>query len=283
MLEYPEIKTIAEQMNTVLPGKTIQQVDFPGLERKFVFSNQAEEEFNQRLVGQTIVTITPVGNHLFIATSGGAVLNIGDTGGKLLYHADQSSVPARYDLKVSFSDGSSLTLSVQMWGFIAAVSAEEAAQHQASILEEARDPLSEHVTPTAFLRWLQAWEEAPKISAKKWIISRKYVTGLGNGYVQEIMFRAGIHPRRKMNTLSDAEATRLLTAVQSTVRDALTNGGRNAEFDLFGNRGRFATALNKDTVNQPCPNCGSFIEKFSFEGGACYICPVCQPLEPAQH
>lgn len=282
MLEYPEIHHIAEQMQQTILGKTIRSVDFPGAERKFVFSQQNEAEFNQRLNGGTIQRVEAVGNHLFLFTDHGMAFNVGDTGGKILYHPSPEKAPKKFDLQMNFTDGSVLTISIQMWGFVGAVSEEEARAQQQRIRAEARDPLSPEVSPHDFLRWLAEWADAPRTSAKKWIISRKYVTGLGNGYVQEILWRARIHPRRKMDTLSRSEATTLITCTQNVAREALAQGGRQAERDLFDQPGGFETALNKDTVNGPCPDCGTIIEKFSFEGGACYICPVCQPLNPEQ-
>jgi len=55
-------------------------------------------------------------------------------------------------------------------------------------------------------------------------------------------------------------------------------GGRDTEKDLFGQNGRYKTLLSKNTVNQPCPNCGNTIMKEAYLGGAVYYCPVCQKV-----
>ncbi len=276
MLEYPEIKTIARQMQSILPGKQISQIEFPGLERKFVFSHQDEAAFQARLVGSTIDHITSCGNHLFIYTRQGWVLNIGDTGGKLLFTEAGKTPPKKFDLKVSFTDGSTITHSVQMWGFLDPQTADEANAHQQHILNEAREPFEDRVTLAGFLDWLEHWEEAPKVNTKKFIISRKYFTGIGNGYTQDILWKAKLHPRRKMDTLTRDEATALFHAFRDVVQKAVDQDGRDTERDLFNQPGKYAVLLGNKTLGTPCLQCGSEIIKFSFEGGACYICPSCQ-------
>ena len=278
MLEYPEIKTIARQMENILPGKKIDLVSFPGMVKKFVFSEQDQPAFRECLTGKTIGHIESTGNHLFIFTEEGSVLNIGDTGGKLLFTEANQPLPRKFDLRVTFTDGSTLTHSVQMWGFLSAYAKEEEARaHQQKILDEARDPFANEVTRKNFLAWLNEWEEAPKVNAKKFIISRKYITGLGNGYTQDILWHAKLHPRRKMDTLSDEEAKRLLDSIQHVVMEAVNNNGRSTERDFFNQPGQFEVAMGRNTVGTPCVDCGTEIIKFAFEGGACYICPECQP------
>lgn len=277
MLEYPEIKTIAQQMASILPGKQIHHVAFPGKERKFVFSDEEESDFQERLTGNIIDHIKTTGNHLQIFTKEGPVLNIGDTGGKLLYAETEKDTPKKFDLKVTFTDGSAFTHSVQMWGFLRAfATVEEAKSLQQHILDEARDPFAEEVTPTHFLNWLQNWEESPKVNAKKFIISRKYITGLGNGYTQDILWHAGLHPRRKMNTLNTQEANRLFDAIRLVVTEAIQHNGRSTERDFFNQPGKYEVKMGRKTLGTSCPVCATEIIKFAFEGGACYTCPNCQ-------
>lgn len=277
MLEYPEVCTIVKQMNAVLPGKIIKLVKFTGLERKFVFSKQTQSEFEERLSGKAITHVEACGNHLFIYSEEGPVLNIGDTGGKLLFHESGASLPKKYDLLIGFQDGSALTHSVQMWGFLNTyTTVEEAEAHQQHILEEAREPFEERVALEGFLDWLHDWVEAPKVNAKKFIISRKYITGLGNGYTQDILWKAKLHPRRKMNTVTNEEAGQLFHAIQEVVKDAVDHNGRSTERDFFNQPGHYEVKMGRKTLGTSCTVCGTQIIKFSFEGGACYICPSCQ-------
>jgi formamidopyrimidine-DNA glycosylase len=58
----------------------------------------------------------------------------------------------------------------------------------------------------------------------------------------------------------------------------IENGGRDTEKDFFGQNGRYKTILSKNTINQPCPDCGCVIVKEAYLVGAIYFCPVCQKL-----
>jgi formamidopyrimidine-DNA glycosylase len=55
-------------------------------------------------------------------------------------------------------------------------------------------------------------------------------------------------------------------------------GGRDTEKDMFGHMGGYKTILSKNTLKNPCPNCGNEIVKEAYLGGAVYFCPTCQPL-----
>jgi len=280
MLEYPEITTIAGQMGDTLVGKTIEETVYEAVDRKFVFTNQTPAEFQERLGGQTVTGIESCSNHLYIMTGGGYCLQIGDTGGKILYYADESALPRKRDLLVSFDDGSYLSVAVQMWGFLGACSRKEMQEHRQKVLDEARLPVADAVSIEDLIRFMEGWEDKKRTSAKKFIISRKYVTGLGNGYVQDILWRAGIYPKQKMASLDGDELKRLLDAILSVASEAVAAGGRNVERDLYNHRGGYAPALGKATLGEPCPKCLTPIEKFPYEGGACYVCPNCQK-EPA--
>jgi formamidopyrimidine-DNA glycosylase len=57
-----------------------------------------------------------------------------------------------------------------------------------------------------------------------------------------------------------------------------SQGGRDTESDLFGHAGRYKTILSKNTVNKPCPVCGTMINKEAYMGGSVYYCEKCQRL-----
>lgn len=96
--------------------------------------------------------------------------------------------------------------------------------------------------------------------------------------LQDILFAAGIHPKRKIGTLSDAERDNLLSCIVSVLRDMTARGGRDTEKDLFGRPGGYRVKLSKNTLTSGCPRCGGQIVKETYLGGAVYDCPSCQPL-----
>ncbi len=122
-------------------------------------------------------------------------------------------------------------------------------------------------------------EAAPgceKLPLKAFLATEQRIPGLGNGVLQDILFRAGLHPRRKVAGLDEGARGALFAALTTTLADMFKGGGRDTEHDLFGNAGGYRTRMSKNTAGQPCPACGSLIQKQAFLGGSIYFCPGCQ-------
>ncbi len=78
---------------------------------------------------------------------------------------------------------------------------------------------------------------AKDLSAKALLATEQRIPGLGNGVLQDILFNAGIHPKRKKSTISDLEVKNLFQSLKSTLRRMADMGGRDTEKDLFGING----------------------------------------------
>ena len=113
-------------------------------------------------------------------------------------------------------------------------------------------------------------------SIKYFIISEPGVWGIGNGCLQDILFRAKIHPKRRVIDVTEDEQCALYDAIRDTLTQMVTLGGRESERDLYGNRGKYVRILDSKTKGKPCPECGTPIEKTQYLGGACYLCSSCQ-------
>jgi formamidopyrimidine-DNA glycosylase len=87
-----------------------------------------------------------------------------------------------------------------------------------------------------------------------------------------------MHPKRKVNTLTDAEKKALFQSVKSTLKDMTNKRGRDTEKDLFGKQGGYKTRLSKNTLGNPCPVCGEKIVKQAYMGGSIYFCEGCQKI-----
>jgi len=124
------------------------------------------------------------------------------------------------------------------------------------------------------------WSEAkPSLSAKALLATEQRIPGLGNGVLQDILFNANIHPKRKLETMSDVDMAKLFHSVKNTLKEMRDLGGRDTEKDLFNQSGGYQTILSKNTLAFPCRTCGSGLVRQAFLGGNIYFCPVCQPLE----
>jgi formamidopyrimidine-DNA glycosylase len=163
-----------------------------------------------------------------------------------------------------------------MYGAVLAFTDGDYSNEYYSVAKEKPQPI-EDAFDKAYFDSLRG-EGTDKLSAKAFLATKQRIPGLGNGVLQDILFRAGLHPKRKMGTLTEQNYTKLFHAVKDTLTEMIELGGRDTEKDLFGNPGGYKTILSRNTVGSPCPVCGTIIEKAAYMGGSVYWCPECQPL-----
>jgi formamidopyrimidine-DNA glycosylase len=274
MIEMPEAWTIARQMNDTLTGKTIQHFARGELVHKFLWLSKPAEEYDAFLSGKQVTGAKSYGRSIYLYVGETHLLWFGELGGRILYHAPGQPLPAKYHLRWDFSDASIMTFNLQMWGFVGLMERSELPKHPYA--EVGIPPLSEMFTSERFNQLLEEYPEKTKKGVKGFLVTSKHINGIGNGYLQDILYRAKIHPSRKIPTITADERQRLHAAIQDTMAEAIKLGGREDEHDLFDHPGGYKRLMSNQTVGQPCPNCGAAIQKISYLGGACYLCPTCQ-------
>ena len=193
-----------------------------------------------------------------------------------LLHPAGTQLPAKRHLTATLDDASSLTITVQGWGFLALLStAEEAAfapyQHRGV------SPLDPRFTREHLAQLLATSKEYRRKPIKSFLVHDPNVGGIGNGMLQDILYRAQIHPRQRVCDLTADEIDRLHGALRETMELAVAQGGRDSERDLHGQPGGYRPLMDRRAVDQPCPRCGTPIVKVSLLGGSCYYWPACQP------
>ena len=274
MIEMPEAWTIAHQMNDTLTGKTFQHFTRGPMVHKFLWLNKPAEEYDAFLSGKQVSGARSYGRSIYLYVGEAHLLWFGELGGRILYHSPGQSLPSKYHLRWDFADTSAMTFNMQMWGFVGLLEKSEIPDHPYA--EVGIPPLSDGFTFERFDQLLEGYPEKTKKGVKAFLVTSKYINGIGNGYLQDILFKAKIHPTRKIPTLTSGERQSLHAAIQETVSGAIKLGGRQDEHDLFDLPGGYTRLMGVQTVGKPCPNCGTTIQKISYLGGACYICPTCQ-------
>ncbi len=274
MLEMPEAVTIAGQMQKTLAGKTFQHFSRGALTHKFLWLSKPAEEYDTILGGIPVSGADSYGRSIYLYAGAKHVVWFGEMGGRILYHAQGEPLPDKYHLRWEFSDGSSLTYNLQMWGFVGLLERSELAAHPYA--EVGIPPLSARFSAECLDQLMEGYPEKAKKGIKGFLVTSKHVNGIGNGYLQDILFRAKVHPSRKIPSLTADERQCLHAAIQDTMADAIRLGGREDERDLFDHPGGYRRLMSSTTVGQPCPECGTKIEKINYLGGACYLCPGCQ-------
>lgn len=273
MFELPEFITLTNQINKTLTGKVIQSGALGNTPHKFVWYNRSHDEFADLTQGKRIGGASTRGKWLFIPVEPGYVLTLGDCGGKLLYHAPGAPRPAKYHLCLTFRNGAALTALTPMWGAMELYAQGQELERQ--YIKAMRPTPIEATFTLAYFNELIDTHGA-KRSAKSLLTQEQLIPGLGNALAQDILFHARLHPRHLVQTLDAEQRRAFYHAIVLTVTTAIAQGGRYDEVDLYNQPGGYLRLMDSKAVGQPCPFCGSGIEKIQYLGGACYFCPQCQ-------
>ncbi len=271
MPELPEITVIADQMNRTLKGKRMTKEEV--LQPKIL--NMPEEKFARMIKGKTVESVTSRGKWLFVKLRPAYLLliNLG-MGAELLYFSPKKSDPEKkFQFRLTFSDGSRVTVHFWWFGYVHLVAEKDLVTHRMTA-SLGMQPLSKGFTFQNFMKLLRG----RKIEVKTFLLDQKNVAGIGNVYVQDILFRAKLHPNRKISTLSAAEAKALYASIKTILNRSIRLGGLAYEPNFFGHKGKFDQSkfLVGYKTGKPCPECGTLIEKVRTGSTASYICPKCQ-------
>jgi formamidopyrimidine-DNA glycosylase len=273
MIELPEALSLAAQLNKTITGKRISKITAGHTPHKLAWYYGNPPQYSALVVGKKIDKTLAFGSHVEIHASGANIL-FGE-GVNLRFHSSKDDCPQKHQLLIEFEGPSAISASVQMYGGLGCFQEGNLDNPYYKAAKEKPSPLSEEFADSYFSRMIDA-PEVQKLSAKAFLATEQRIPGLGNGVLQDILFFARIHPKRKIQLLTDREKKAMFKAVKSVLQEMVRLGGRDTEVDIFGKSGGYPTKLSKKTSGQPCPNCRSKIIKENYLGGSIYFCPKCQ-------
>lgn len=266
MPELPEVTCRAREMDSALKGKTF--VDMVIIQPKSL--NETPEEFRAHLIGATITNVTNIGKWIVVETDQGYLLiNLG-MGGEILLR-EKNDLPEKYRLIISFKDLTSLVINFWWFGYA----------HYAPLDSLQSHPMIAKIGPNALevnFGMLKRIIGNRKTAIKTILLDQSQIAGIGNAYIHDILFLAHLHPLRPANSLKDNEINALIKAIHQGLEPSLAKNGAFYEITLFGEKGGFQMEdiLIGYREGQPCPKCGSLIEKIKTGSTSSFICPKCQ-------
>lgn len=272
MLELPEILTLIKQLNQKVKGRMVCRVLPPVKPHKFCWFTGDPAEYDAALRGHTVCGAEGLGMFADILFTGDLRLTLCDGVHVRLVPADQA--PKNYQLLIELDDGTALVFTVAMYGGVH-LHGKDFNNPYYKKSRKALSPFSPEF-PSHFMEKLIGSKGT--LSAKAFLATEQRFPGIGNGVLQDILFEARVHPKRKLASLHPEEKEALLNAVISTLRRMAEQGGRDTERDLFENPGGYVTKMSKNTWKSGCPVCGGPITKEAYLGGSVYYCPCCQKL-----
>jgi formamidopyrimidine-DNA glycosylase len=270
--ELPEAAVLARQINETVVSRKIKSVVAAQTPHKLAWYFGDPQEYKGLLTGKVISGAASYGGQVEI-TAGEAKLVFSD-GVSLRYCKKGARLPDKHQLLLEFDDGSSLVGWVQMYGGLSAFPEGKNDNKYYLIAREKPSPLSSDFDQGYFKSLFD--RSSAKLSLKAFLATEQRIPGLGNGVLQDILFNAKMHPKKRAGTLSGTEREVLFGSIKNTLSEMLAERGRDTENDLLGKPGGYKTKLSKNTVGQPCPVCGTLIKKEAYLGGSIYYCAGCQ-------
>ncbi len=275
MIELPESMTLERQMTKELKGKRIEKVIAGKSPHRFAFFCGDPLTYDALLRGKTVGETKAYGGHVEIELED-VRLDFSD-GITFKFLKPGEPEPKKHQLYLLFDDGSALCMSVQMYGAMCAFPTGTNDNPYYIAAREKISPLSDAFDVSCF-RSLIDGVDKKKTSVKAFLATQQRIPGLGNGVLQDILWVARLHPKRKLADLSGQEIAELFMAVKGILAAMAKQGGRDTEKDLYGGSGGYKTIMSKNNTQMLCPSCGGTIRKEAYLGGSVYYCPVCQKL-----
>jgi formamidopyrimidine-DNA glycosylase len=273
MPELPEVEITARGLAALLPGRRIAGVTNLDWER--MLGGLRPDDFAAALVGAVVTGVDRRGKLVLVRLDGGRTLAIHrKMSGNVLFFPKATPPKPHTHAVLRFGDGAEVHyVDPRKFGRLRFCPDEAAVD--AVIAGMGPEPLGEALTPTELGARL-ARRGAP---IKQALLDQGVIAGLGNIYADEALFLAGISPFLPANQVSEAERERLIAAIRRVLTEAIGEGGTTFS-NHVGALGEAGNYWDRRRVygrgDQPCPVCGTPIQRRVLGQRSTHYCPVCQ-------
>ena len=196
--------------------------------------------------------------------------------GKFLLHQEDEPIDKHTHVRFLFTDGTELHYKdVRKFGTMHLFKKGEE-MNQMPLADLGPEPFDAELTPQYLQERLQKTNRKIKVV----LLDQRLLVGLGNIYVDEVLFRSQIHPEREASSLTAEEIERIYEATVTTLGEAVKRGGSTIRtyINSQGQIGSFQELLNVyGKKGEPCVTCGTILEKTVVGGRGTHYCPICQP------
>jgi formamidopyrimidine-DNA glycosylase len=279
--ELPEVEVVRRGLQRGVVGRRIKSVEVhhPRAIRRHL---AGPDDFVALLKGRTITAAVRRGKYLWLPLDSGDAL-VGHLGmsGQLLVVAPTKPVEEHLRVRFTFRAQKDVEprelrfVDQRTFGglFVVAGGADDVPE---TIEHIARDPLDPDFDDADFVQRLRA----KRTTLKRALLDQTLVSGIGNIYADEALWRARLHFERPTSTLTAPVCRELLRFVREVLLESLTVGGTS--FDRLyvsteGVSGLYERELNAyGREGEPCPRCGTAIRRRAFMNRSSFFCPKCQ-------
>jgi formamidopyrimidine-DNA glycosylase len=274
--ELPEVEVVRQGVERWVAGRTIESatVLHPRAARRHT---EGPSDLAARLTGRLVSGARRRGKYLWLPVGDDEALlaHLGMSGQLIVGEPER---PYEKHLRARFTftdDGLDLRFVDQRtFGHLMLTSTVNGVP--SPIAHIAPDPLEKAFDDEAFFRALRR----RRTGLKRALLDQSLISGVGNIYADEALWRARLHWSRPTETVTRPEATRVLTAAREVMEAALVAGGTSFDslyVNVNGESGYFDRSLNVyGREDEPCSRCGSPIRREAFMNRSSYSCPTCQ-------
>ena len=271
MPELPEVETVRRGLEKLILGKKISSIEihYP----KMIKTDLGE--FRKEVPGQVIESIGRRGKYLLFYLSDKVLISHLRMEGKYFYYPDQVPERKHAHILIHFEDGGTLVYEdVRKFGTMELLAPE--------LLESYFISKKLGPEPTKKDFDLLTFEKALKKSKKPiktHLLDQTLVVGLGNIYVDEVLWRAKVYPAKSSQTITKKEAKAIHEQTISVLEQAVDMGGSTIRSytNAFGENGTMQELHQVyDKAGLACSRCGTIIEKIQLGGRGTHFCPRCQ-------
>jgi formamidopyrimidine-DNA glycosylase len=290
MPELPEVETVRAGLERHVVGRTVAgvQVLHPRVVRRDLAGPAG---FAAAMAGRTVKRAERRGKYLWLALDDDEALlaHLGMSGQLLVGDPDRPLSP-HVRARFTFTDGGAdlrftdqRTFGHLMLVPFAHADVDDARELPAPIAHIAPDPMEAAFDDGDFAARLTRRHTG----VKRALLDQSLISGVGNIYADEALWRARLHWARPTETLKRGEVSRLLEAVREVLSQALRAGGTSFDalyVNINGESGYFDRSLQAyGREGEPCSRCGTPIRRDAFMNRSSYSCPHCQPRPRRAH
>nr|WP_221442794.1 bifunctional DNA-formamidopyrimidine glycosylase/DNA-(apurinic or apyrimidinic site) lyase [Nocardiopsis algeriensis] len=273
----PEVEVVRRGLEVHAAGRTIGAVEV--LHPRSVRRHAAgAADFAARLEGRVPTALRRRGKYMWMVLDSGEMLltHLGMSG-QMLVQPQGKPDEKHLRVRLPLSDGQELRFVDQRtFGHLMVDGPGLREDVPSSVDHIALDPLDPEFVPEVFVKALRA----RRSEVKRALLDQSLISGVGNIYADEALWRSGLHWAHPARELDRTRAEELLGHVRDVMTEALAVGGTTFDglyVDVNGESGYFARGLNAyGRRDEPCGRCGTAIVREAFMNRSSYSCPSCQ-------
>jgi formamidopyrimidine-DNA glycosylase len=275
--ELPEVEIVRRGLERHVVGRTVESVQLlhPRALRRHL---AGPDDFAAALRGRKITAAQRRGKYLWLPVGDDALLAHLGMSGQMLVGDPSRPLSPHVRVRLAFTDsGPDLRFSDQRtFGHLSLAAG--GAVMPAAIAHIAPDPLE----PAFDLAAVTARIRGRRTGIKRALLDQSLVSGIGNIYADEALWRARLHWARQSQLLKPIQIARLFGSVQEVFAESLSAGGTTFDslyVNVNGQSGYYERSLAVyGRAGQPCRRCGTPVRRDPFMNRSAFSCPRCQPL-----